>query len=282
MKSEQLYQLLELPNAVIKALKEYGENKTTVIDLNIKEKLLDRNSWDDGIIMLKEFVGDDPDGMKILWEMLNLALESYEEYEKRKIPTQIYVDTMKFCTRFVEDHHRLLGSYKFVWAHWFPRQLTLQEFRIGCLEYEFVETDEKTISIHIPSDADLRQKAIFESLNAFYDFRKRFFPEWENVKMSCNSWLLSPALKELLDNTSNIINFQKLFVIETTNYDSMSVLKWVFPGHDEISEQLQENTSLQRKMKEYLLQGKKVGCSKGYLNEKKKNRFGKVESHKEE
>lgn len=268
MKSEQLYQVLELSNKVIKELKEYEENKTTILSRDIKEKLLHRNSWDEGIIMLMEFVGDDPDGMKILWEMLNMALESYEEYAKRKIPTQIYVDTMKFCTRFIEHHHRLLGSYKFEWAHWFPRQLALQEFRIGCLEYEFVEADEKTVSVHIPSDADLRHKVICESLNAFYDFRSRFFREWENVKIVCNSWLLSPALKELLDNTSNIINFQKFFNIETTNYDSMSVLKWVFPGYDEISEHLPENTSLQRKMKKYLLQGKKIGCSKGYLNEK--------------
>lgn len=267
MQSEQLYKLLELPDEVVNKLKEYEESKTEILNGHIKAKLLDRKSWDDGITMLKAFVGDDPDGMKILWEVLNLALGSYEEYKKRKIPTQIYVDTMKFCTRFVKDHRRLLGSYKFVWAHWFPRQLALQEFRIGCLEYEFVEADEKTISVHIPSDADLRQEGVWKSLNDFYDFRKRFFPEWENVKIYCNSWLLSPALKELLDNTSNIINFQKLFTIETTNYDSLSVLQWVFPGHNEISENLQEGTSLQRKMKDYLLQGKKIGSAKGRLND---------------
>lgn len=43
------------------------------------------------------------------------------------------------------------------------RYLALMEFRIGCLEYEFVEGDTNLISVHIPSDADLRKNSVEDS-----------------------------------------------------------------------------------------------------------------------
>lgn len=125
--------------------------------------------------------------------------------------------------------------------------------------------EEKTISIHIPSDANLEEKNIRKSLNEFFEFRKMFFPEWVNVQMYCNSWLLSPALKELLDKDSRILNFQKFFVVESIDYEKQSIFQWVFPGYTEASDDLPEDTSLQRRMKKYLLEGKKVGSAKGYL-----------------
>lgn len=44
-------------------------------------------------------------------------------------------------------------------------------------------------------------------------------------------------------------------------------MKWVFPGHDSIDEQIPERTSLQRKMKEYLLKEEKAGVAKGHWKE---------------
>ena len=201
----------------------YGAARKIILEDKLKEMLLNRKQWDEGIKGLQKIIGDDPDGIKILWEMLNLACDSFAEYEKRKIPTNIFIDTMKFCTRFLEEHYRVYGQYKFVWAWWFPRQLALEEFHVGCLEYEFVKADVNVIFVHIPSDA--------------------------------------------LDDKSSILDFQKYFIVENTDYDSMGVMDWVFPGYHDISDQLPENTSLQRKMKKYLLQGKKVGWSRGYLNE---------------
>ena len=57
--------------------------------------------------------------------------------------------------------------------------------------------------------------------------------------------------------------------MEHTDYQSLAVMDWVFPGHKEVSHCLPENTSLQKHMKEFLLKGGKVGWSKGYLNEDK-------------
>lgn len=263
----QLYQSLELPSSVIDKLISYNKNRKSELDNTTKAMIANRETWDDGIKKLQEFVGNDPDGIKILWELLNLSLESYERYLQRGISTQIYFDTMKFCTRFIEEHYRIFGEYKFAWAWWFPRQLALLEFRIGCLEYEFIEADQNIISIHIPSDANLQKNIVAQSIKDFKDFCEIHFPDWINAKLYCESWLLSPALKELLDENSNILNFQELFTVESVDYESNAVLDWVFPGNTEISDQLQENTSLQRDMKKYLMQGKKIGWAKGVLKE---------------
>ena len=209
MEMEQLFGLLELPPVVVEKLKTYREKRKNVMDETTKEMILNRGLWDKGVEKLREAIGEDEDGIKILWEMLNLACDSYGEYENRKIPMEIYKATMKFCTRFLEEHYRVYGEYKFVWAWWFPRQLSLQEFRIGSLEYEFVEKDEN----------------------------------------------------------SNIIQFQNLFVVENTDFDSMAVLDWVFPGYHSVSEDLPEKTSLQKKMKRSRLQDGTIGWTMGYLKE---------------
>ena len=39
----------------------------------------------------------------------------------------------------------------------------------------------------------------------------------------------------------------------------------VFPGHDIVNENLPKKTSLQKRMKAYLLEGKKIGVAKGHL-----------------
>lgn len=96
-------------------------------------------------------MGEDPYCMNVLWEQLHFVCTySYEEYKKRGISEEIFADTFGFVTRFVAptvDEH---GKYRYDWAWWLQRQITLQEFRIGSLEYEFMESDQnRRIEIHI-------------------------------------------------------------------------------------------------------------------------------------
>ena len=96
----------------------------------------------------------------------------------------------------------------------------------------------------------------------FREFCGKYFPEYENAKMICESWMILPALFELLDEKSNVLSFNKRFEIESADYENKGVLDWFFPGYKKISKELPEKTSLQRKMKAYLLEGKRVGWAK--------------------
>ena len=266
MENLELYRLLEIPKEVEERLTAYGEERNLQLPEAVTAKILKRSEWDKGIKELQELLGDDPDGIKILWELLNMTGGySYAEYLKRSIPLDVFVATMKFCTRFLCEHLQNFQTYKFVQAWWFPRQISLSEYRIDALEYEFVDTGDREIAIHIPSDADLRQESVARSIRAFHEFREKYYPGWENVKLTCDTWMLMPELKEMLGENSNIIAFQNLFEIDALDYNATWYMGWIFPGAENVDELLPERTSLQRSLKEYLLAGKKFGIARGHL-----------------
>ena len=84
-------------------------------------------------------------------------------------------------------------------------------------------------------------------------------------KFACDSWLLSPALKELLPEESRILQFQNRFEVKSWNKEEDAYLEWVFKRKDLPLEKLPEETSLQRKMKAYVLQGGKIGEAYGEI-----------------
>lgn len=47
------------------------------------------------------------------------------------VSEEIFVATMKFCTRFLYENYRAFGSYKYVWAWWFPRQMAMEGNAFG-------------------------------------------------------------------------------------------------------------------------------------------------------
>ena len=96
-------------------------------------------------------MGEDPYGMNILWEQLYLVYTySYQEYVKRNISMQIFEDTFGFITRFVSETKDEQGKYKYNLAWWFQRQVTLEEFRIGSLEYRENQVKSGIVRTKIP------------------------------------------------------------------------------------------------------------------------------------
>lgn len=268
MENIELFRLLEIPEEVQKQLIDYGNVRDVQISDAITNKILKRSKWDEGIKELQELSGNDPSGIKVLWELLNIVREySFEEYVKRNIPDDIFIATMKFCTRFLYEHYQTYQAYGFTQAWWFPRQISLSEYRIGALEYEFVEAEDREIAVHIPSDANLRKESVAQSIKDFNEFRKKYYPEWETVKLTCETWMLMPELKELIGEESNIVAFQNLFEIDTVDYDATWYMGWIFPGAEKADESLPERTTLQRSMKRYLLDGRKFGIAKGHLKD---------------
>lgn len=264
MDNSTLYGLLDIPEPVIKLLKEYESERTYIISQDEIDKLLDRATWDEALKEIQNNLGEDPYGIKVLWEQLNIACGVYDRYIEKGISEDIFIETMKFCIRFLNEHYHTYGEYKYIMAWWFPRELSMQEFRIGNLEFEIIECD-KAISVHIPSDADFTRDAVIESIQGFKKFCETYYEKCTSYRFFCDSWLLSPALANLLDKDSNIIRFQDMFDITEVDYDNPYSLGWVFPGYDSVSDALPEQTRLQKNMKEYLLAGNKVGSAKGFL-----------------
>lgn len=232
----------------------------------ILKNLTDPFCWEDARKGLKNLLQTDKKGMNMLLCMLTACGYTYEKYENLGISEEIFAETMKCFWRFVQEHQVSYGCYGFDRDFWTGRQLSLQLFRLGELEYEMcTQKEKKTIAVHIPSDADISSEKVQESLHQTREFFERYYPNYRQAPYTCESWLLSPALKDLLPPNSRILNFQALFEVDKVHWASDAVLEWVFQKRGNSLEELPEDTSLQRKMKAYLLDGGKVGEAFGYL-----------------
>lgn len=223
-------------------------------------KLYSRETWEEGVRELQAACAEDPDGFRILTVMMHCLLDTYDRYQEKGISDEIFWSTMKFLTRFIDAEEKSTGAPAFRWAWWFPRQLSMQEFRVGHYEYEMIEEDGvKKISLHIPSDAVLKEG----NIEIIRGFLKQYYPEYQNAQIFCDSWLLAPALQKLLPETSSILRFQKQFQVLKNDEESQGFMDWVYGSRDLKYEDLPENTTLQRNMKKYLLSGGKIGWALG-------------------
>ena len=208
-------------------------------------------------------------------EMIHQLMDAYVSRcagEWKRFPEQIWLDTMKCFARFVGEHRASYGYDGFDRGFWTTRQVQAKLFRIGELEYEMLpDPDGKPkISLHIPSDADIRPSAINASVKAARAFFAEYFPAYADAPIWCDSWMLSPKLKELLPATAKILGFQNAFDIISEDSESKTAISWVFKKTKIQQETLDfndlpEKTTLQRKIKALLLKGKAPGMAQGFL-----------------
>ena len=223
---------------------------------------------------LKEFSGGAPeesgDGGEEMARQLLTAVKNNWNGPWNPLPREVFIDTMKCFTRFVQEYFQSYGAYGFDRGFWTTRQINARLFRLGELEYELLqEGDNRSVALHIPSDCRLESALLNESIDRAKEFLAAYFPEWQDAPMTCESWLLSPALKELLPPDSRILRFQRAFdLIPGADDEREAVLQWVYhlapPQQRGISlNDLPEDTSLQRNMKRFLLCGGIVTAASG-------------------
>lgn len=264
---EQLCKEIDMPKEATEAVLAYGGQQKWEELQPSMNKLFNEETWEEGRKELKEALGEDAKGFGMLCCMLQCAMMSGERYEEKGISHEIYTETMKCFSRFVREHKESFGDYGFDRDFWTPRQLSGLLYRIGELEYELLEREgKKLVDIHIPSDVRLEKEALSRSVREAAAFLKENYPAYAEADMVCHSWLLSPTLKEVLPAESRILTFQEFFDLTETG-QNCGFMEWVFKRDDLSLEELPENTSLQRNLKKYLLDGGRVKDAKGVLKQ---------------
>lgn len=216
---------------------------------------------------IEECYSSDKENLSILSVYLLAALKTFEKYQEKGIDEDIFIDTMKCFTRFISECEIKTGKLYFDRGFWTYRQTNMSLFRIGVLEYEFL--DDNKVSIHIPSDSVLTKDNIDDSFNKLTEFIKCFYPNYINSTIYCDSWLLSQQLTKYLPEGSRILLFQSYFEIIKEDLDALDFYEWVFKCDKNTAiVDLKEETSLQKKLKVALLNGKKIGKALGILKKK--------------
>lgn len=223
---------------------------------------------------------------KFLWLTISLVacLNTKDNYKAMGISDKIFYDTMGCFSRFVKEHKESYLVYGYDRQFWSYRQLSQTLYRIGELEFElltrenddFINEDiglkkgDNIISVHIPSDAKINKENCKKSYKMAVEFFNKFYPNFNYQFFWCKTWLLSPYLKDILPQTSNILQFQSDYTVINIDKESESYKLWVFKNSNLTVENFPEDTSLQRNIKKHILNGGVIGEGECVIN---KNNF---------
>ncbi len=215
----------------------------------------------------------------LLCVLIYMAATGYThaKYREKGIPDDVFYNTFNCLPEKMETHMKHFGTWGYGAPTWPISHLNLTLFRIGRLGYQFVaapheplkdgdrmlaDEDEPYIYMHISDNEKLAGCA--ESIKEARTFFRKFYPAYGDCVYMTNTWLLEPRLAEILPETSNIMQFQKLFHIYD-RYDCRSeVLKRIFGVEKENLDEYAPATSLARAVIEYLKSGKTLGRGLGY------------------
>ena len=151
-----------------------------------------------------------------------------------------------------------------LWAIYFIR---IKIIEIGRLQYEYFSTIDNTdiVKIHIPKNGKLNIDLVKESILDSKEILESIY-KIKNIKYVCNSWLLSNEIYANVSKNSNISKFHDLFDVEDGDDCVSDILNfvWQIKTCDNYAT-LQENTTLQKIIKNSLLNGEMFHLGMGTL-----------------
>lgn len=143
--------------------------------------------------------------------------------------------------------------------------MTCKIFRLGRLEFEKMESPweihaagweirkgHPVISVHIPQGEKLTPQAAAHSLEKGKSF-------WgDELPYLCHSWLLYPGLKEVLSQTSNILQFQNYFQIVDIDFAEKEAEWRIFGKVEEIRKNIQKTPPCKKGQNSIFCPGKNL------------------------
>lgn len=130
-----------------------------------------------------------------------------------------------------------------------------------------LQPGDMVLNIHIPQGEKLDYNMCLDSMAQAEDFFRKYFPDIRCKALVSSTWLLDVNLLHILPEESNIIKFMKLFHKLPVCVPLSIIYERVFGFGFDIKDiaSAPENTSLQRRLKEYTVNGGKIYSSGGFI-----------------
>lgn len=112
------------------------------------------------------------------------------------------------------------------------------------------------ISVHIPTASRITEENCTLAYERCFETVKRYFPEFAERPIICQSWLLDPQIRDLLGEKSNIVSFGRQYLRYPIRSQGKAVFSFLFRKPFDVYENLPENTRLERAAKAHYLSGK--------------------------
>lgn len=195
---------------------------------------------------------------------VTMGPECFPRFQEKGVSKDIFFATLKDITIWTRTGLRRHGRYGLCQPQWVAKGLRMELFRLGRLQFEPVRQEDGTpvLNVHIPEDGPLKPEEVTASFQQARDFFASS-PE-PYSRFVCESWLLFPALGQLLPPDSNILQFQKLFQLRETDCRSRQAEERIFGFVSDSPADYPVHTSLQKQARAYLMTGKPLGTGLGY------------------
>ncbi len=252
----------------------YTDRMISLMDLFLNQKY--QQAFDDA-----DKLAEDMGVHRYIVSMLLLILCAEPlllRYHDKKVPEDIYWDTMRDLCYKLQECHRVYGIWGTFVRDWFPRFYQMTRFAFGCIQYEFsefqlehygingisVNQGDKVLNMHIPSSGKFTKERRATSYKDAYLFFENEFGG-SPIPMVCSSWLLYPGNREFLPETSNILGFMNDFTYIKSSTEEKFRDAWRIFGKDFEKEPQDwpRESALQKRIAEHLEKGGKTGTGYG-------------------
>jgi len=205
------------------------------------------------------------DGKRNFLSFLYFCEDTASKYKDLGIDESVLIDTLSDLVIWTDVWSELKGELYLGELNWLKRHLSCRLFKLSRLQFCMAEYDEeefnsgpkreeKVIEVHVPAVGSLNLEECIASIRCASDFFRRYFPDFCYELFTCESWLLSAEVNDMLSDDSNIKQFASLFEV-IGQIPSESLFKYLFrwDASREKLQFLEAKSSLAKKIKEMAL-----------------------------
>lgn len=128
--------------------------------------------------------------------------------------------------------------------------------------------EDKVITIHIPGGSKLTPESVDQSIAEADKFFSKCFAKFHFKAIVCQTWFLDTQLREILNDTSNMIKFQKRFDLVMAGDNNLhSLFEHVFGVNRTEIDDLKPMNKFQQDMVDRAKAGKKMYWAFGVLKD---------------
>lgn len=140
-----------------------------------------------------------------------------------------------------------------------PKEIDLQKYKL------VLKKDDDVLAVHIPATGRMDYEECLKSFEMAKVFFKEYFPHYEFKAFTCDSWLLSNEIREMVSENSNIYKFLSLFKKYISRGTHAYIYKWIF-GFD-CTDVLKAKTtsSLTQKVQQLVAGGHDIYSRGGFI-----------------
>lgn len=140
-----------------------------------------------------------------------------------------------------------------------PMELSMKEWEL------VLEEGDRILEVHIPEGSKMTYELCKDSYRQAKEFAATYLPD-QNIKaFTCLSWLLSPQLRKILPESSNIVKFQSDYYCTTLLPDDAQMFERVFGMKLDDLSNAPRDTSLRRALLDYVADGNSVRGGAGFI-----------------